>query len=388
MKYAHTWAVLILAGFANVALARADAPHDDPIGFDATLAPSADVTSPDYVPDFLKDTKSGPTPEERDALQAAQQKAEENKDWLLRGFEQQLQSRENATGDNPPQNGTNLLATLGADKDLAKAAGIRPIDLTAAPELNPLTGEDEKKTKADLRSDPMLDPLASTDSRTAPLFQPLIIPLDSPTTSQVKTPYALPSPISSTSVSSPLSFDLAPGETAEDDAAQNVAPSDPGAMDVPGMTAAESTPAMREALDLPGEQENDALSSEEKPHHDLALELPEAPETSNADRLQKIQNASLALPTQPLLHKAAPIVINPLSTKPPAYTPPVAPVESPSPHSSRGSLRYSSLATWGRTLVLVHQRTPDGNGIGGKNLLEGFGAVRLGQRYHFSLVAF
>jgi hypothetical protein len=324
MKTARTFAALVLAAATNIVPARADAPHD-PIGFDPLTEPQ-DIMSPDFVPDFLKSPpKPEVTPEEEAALQEAQKKVEDNKDWLLRGYEQQLESRQTVTdGDTVPQN-TNLLAVLSANKDLARAANITPIDLDAAPELNPLTGEDGKKPKVDLRSDPMLDPLASADEKTAPLFTPLIVPLDAPASAPAHTPYALPSPISST-IFSPISFDLAPSETAEDDAAQSVTPADPGAMDFPGMTAAESNPAMREALDLPNDQEPGALPPEDKVHHDLGLELPEG---SNSEQLQKLQSSALNVPSQPLIRRATPLVVNPLPAKPAIYSEPPMTVPSP-----------------------------------------------------------
>jgi hypothetical protein len=161
----------------------------------------------------------------------------------------------------------------------------------------------------------------------------MVIPLDSPAATRVEAPYALPSPISA-SFSAPISFDLAPQATAEDDAAQNAAPADPGAMDIPGMTAAESTPAMREALDLPDDEGPGVLSAEEKDRHNLALELPQPPDATNADRLEKLQNAALALPGQPLIKKA-PQAIEPFALKP-TITP--IPVMVPDPPPLRRQL--------------------------------------------------
>ena len=233
MKNARTLAVLILAMVANAAIVRADAPHDV-MEFDPAAEPP-DMSDPNFVPDVFKNPpKPDPTPEQIAAVEEAEKKEAENKNWLLRGYEQQLQSRQAEPTNGAPAEGTDLLATLSSDKDLAKAAGIEPLDVTSTPELNPLTGEDGQKPKVDLRSDPSLDdPLASANSKSASLFKPLITPLESPGTAQVDAPYAMPSPVTS-SVFSPLSFDLAPGETAEDDAAGNVAPEDPSAMDVPG----------------------------------------------------------------------------------------------------------------------------------------------------------
>jgi hypothetical protein len=312
MKTGHLFAAMVLALAGNIISARGDAAHDDPIGFDAIAQP-LDLTDPNFLPPSLEVPEVPQlTPQEKTAIQQVQQKAEENKNWLLRDYEQQLEGRQTSTGENAGAQNTNLMAVLGADKDMARAAGINPIDLNAPPELNPLTGEDGKKPNVDLRPDPTLDPLASAGSKTAPLFAPLIIPLDSPASAPVRTPTALPPPTTS-SIFSPLSLDLAPAETAEDDAAENIVPSDPGAMDFPGMTAAESNPATKEALDLPNDEVPDALPSEEKAHHDLALELPEA---TNTDRLQKFQSSALAIPGQPLIKKTTPLVINPLLVKP------------------------------------------------------------------------
>ena len=92
------------------------------------------------------------------------------------------------------------------------------------------------------------------------------------------------------------------------------------------MTAAESNPAMREALDLPNDPEPGALPPEEKPHHDLLLELPVA---SNSDRLDKLQNSALAIPGQLPSKKSAPVTITPYVFKPPGDTDQMVPVPPP-----------------------------------------------------------
>jgi hypothetical protein len=269
---------------------------------DADLSdPDANQDEPGAEPEAFLHPKESPqvAAAENLLLKKNEKKEDDNRDWLVRGYEQQLQARAHAEGD--PVDETNLYAELSGDKDLAKAAGISPTDYTSmVANVDLHTGESSNKSDA-LRPDPALNAGTPTAPAQAPFFKPFLGPAATDETATVASPFAAPSPISAP-FAAPLSFGSrstpdTTGTTSDDlsEPANNTA--NPSDMDIPGMTAAESSPATRESMDLTTE---DLLPGEvappERPHHDLSLELPVA---SNADRLQKLQDAALSLPGQP-----------------------------------------------------------------------------------------
>jgi hypothetical protein len=248
-----------------------------------------------------------------------EEKRKADQDWLLRGYEQQLQARAVMSGQ-PDQ--TNLYTELTQNKELAKAAGLNPVTdpaKTEDVEVDDLhTGLSAEKPLLSLRPDAALKAKTAAAHPNDVAFRPFITPFGATEAAGLHNFFssvpALSTPIAPTWNTPP------PSE------AEVHAYTDPDALEVPGMTAAETNPTKGEdpalALDiLPGER-----FAEDHPSHDLALELPES---NPAIRLQQQQDAELRAPGQKP-RTAPPVPINPLLLKaPPDATAEMVPDTSP-----------------------------------------------------------
>jgi hypothetical protein len=242
----------------------------------------------------------------------------------VRAYERQLQSRDRASSGQGE--GSNLYAELTSDPDLAKLAGLKPANFSDTPEIDlHLVPSDSNRIA--LRSDPSAPPVTPLTPGVRPAFDPIVTPLVSRETRGVSAPFTESSPISPMfpSLSSPDSS-ASPDHDALLDAADPVKNQDPGVLDIPGLTAAESSPATRDAINLKNEDLlPDELSPADKPHNNLSLDLPP---TTNAERLQKIQNAVLSLPNQQV-KKAPPSAVSTVTVPPPTDTQEMVPDPSP-----------------------------------------------------------
>jgi hypothetical protein len=301
-------------------------------GASADPSPSDQDTNPytqydaDGVP--ISDTRPQTqqlTPEEISAIRKQQQKAEQDKDWLLRNYERQLQSHD-AANSGRVQN-SNLYYQLSTNRELAKLAGLPDINLDeqdgAVPVPHSTTG------LAKLRP----TPTPGTESLTpyhADLLKPLITPLSAPEAAGLQNfssllPIAMPSP---------LAGDPAPSaSTPKPDES-----TDPADIETPGMIAAEkdpladaSTPDL--SLDiLPGETPEQA---KERESNNTKLELPLP---MDANQLHKEQAAKLSVQGLPTTTqtttaattpvKAVPIV-DPEAPIPVSKTQQINPVRTP-----------------------------------------------------------
>lgn len=170
-----------------------DTPDPDPVGEDPDGVPKA----------FRHSSRTQLTSADRAALREAEKKIADDRNWLLRDYEKQLQSR--AHGENSE---TNIYAELSGDKDLARLSGISPTDFTSMPDSIDLHTGDHSSTSS-LRPDPALNAATPKVPASTPLFKPLIKPLAFAEVSGAATPYAAPSPII-TPPSTPISIESAP----------------------------------------------------------------------------------------------------------------------------------------------------------------------------------
>jgi hypothetical protein len=237
------------------------------------------------VPEAFLAKQEKPSAAQIEEAKAQQEKAKANQDWLLKGYEQQVQEREQAKGKSTDDD-SDFYAQLSQDKDLAKAAGLTDPSLTSTDTQNPPTPAPAATESAPPPSSTTEAPAAGVKSD---LFTPLITPLSS-TSSLGLQHYDLgPAPTSSVfSESTPST--PAPAVDTED-------------MDVPGMTAVDRNPEAKQERDLsldllPGE---DPADTTEHPHT-LDLQLPDA---NASDHIQQQQNSAIIAPGE---KKPAPIV--------------------------------------------------------------------------------
>jgi hypothetical protein len=246
-------------------------------------------TDPDGVPLLL----SQPQPlsqGELDAIQEAQEKAVLNKDWLLRGYEQQL--RAHAAADPSEDPNANFYFELSSNKALAKLAGVPALDSDGSDSTAAYrTGATPSvRGAATLRTDTSSAAATSFQSH-GNLFQPLITPLSVAEAGGLHNFYSFQLPVS---MASPLVENL-PHPTAPK---ADSSPDSPD-IDTPGMVAAETNPLTDTSssdlsLDLlPGETIEQAKAREET-NNELELPLP-----MDAGQLHQEQTATLSAPGVP-----------------------------------------------------------------------------------------
>ncbi len=257
---------------------RADPPDtENPAAYDPDATPRAYTEKPRAE----THQSSSTTPSDHTQTTA-------KNDWLLRSYEEQLQAR--ALADGQSQN-NNLYSEITSNPDLAKAAGITPAAPAATPAAADLRASPGSGSPTlTLRSDGLSAAPVKTDAvkSAGSTFNPVLAPLDP---SEASALHSLFSSLSSLSAPASVAPDL--------DSA------DPGALDIPGMTAAESDPAKRADLDLALDRETGAPNTAQPPRN-LALTLP----TRDADRVEKEQaqatgqrKTTTPAPINPLLLK-------------------------------------------------------------------------------------
>ena len=250
----------------------------DPVGKD-----------PDAVPKAFEPKPQQMTPAMRAMRIENMKKAAASRDWLVRAYEQQIQAR--ASGRQSGGTDHNLYTELSGDKDLAKIAGIDPEDFNATPDLIDYHADTHGgKSDAQLRAD------TAAQAAAAPSLAPpksFILSSSFLQDTKAAMPYAAPSPIFSPE-NGPLS--LLPDERDSEPAPPiRVRQADPGVLDIPGLTAEESDPALRDRPEL----NNDDLTGES---HHLTLSPPtsplETPPTTDLENVQRLHQTSLLPPGQ------------------------------------------------------------------------------------------
>jgi len=286
MKIACYLSVATVGLFFAATGAKADPQATDSSASDPSDNPNLQC-DPDGVPLSITPSQSQqPSEEELKAARQQEQTAALNKDWLLRGYEQQLQAH--AAANSPEDQNANLYYEISSNKDLARLAGLPAVDSDSQ------NGANAYRTGA-APSDQGGVTLRSDTSSTGPgnlssqgnLLKPLITPLSAPDAEGLHNFYA---PLS-ISMASPLS-----GIPKTSPAPRTDQSEDSSDMETPGMVAAKKDPLTdSNALDLnldtlPGETAEQARAHQE---NDSNLELPVP---MDADQLHKEQAATLSVP--------------------------------------------------------------------------------------------
>jgi hypothetical protein len=299
-------------------------------GLNATINLNADADLP-----LLKPVTRQPTQGEIEAYLQRQAEAAKNKDWLVRGYEQQLESRR---GKNDADQSTNLYYELSTDKELAKLAGLPTLELPAdAPVTTPRTGVNDSDNGAlVLREDPSQKTAKSNQPDIA-AFKPLINPKDPALINTWNNPYAsLPYEASPSYDATRL---FSPDNSTQDNsttADSTPKTSDvniPTTMETPGLIASQSDPLSKDiAVDLStGFSQQDSL-----PQDSFELGPPKAPPDTDASQLQLKYNESLGVPgslknagTQPQQLANPPMFKLPSNAEPVVQTTQPTPVRRP-----------------------------------------------------------
>ena len=291
MKIARYLPMAILGLFVIALRASADPSASDPA--DNPYAPYT-KSDADGVPLSVTQPQSRRfSPEEIRAIRKLQEQAALNKNWLLRTYEQQLQAH--AAANSSGEQDANLYYQLSSNKELAKLAGLPPLDIGTQDSKTPYrigaTPSDQPAVK--LRGD-----ASSTATGDSPshgnLFKPLVTPLSAPEAAGLHNFYSSPFLPFSTSASLPGSPPKPPPAPSADQS------QDSSDIETPGMIAAEKNPltdtsAPDLTLDvLPGESIEHA-----KAHQDNNTTLLELPLPMDANQLHKAQALALSVPSLP-----------------------------------------------------------------------------------------
>jgi hypothetical protein len=316
-------AVLGLCAFAPGAIA-------DPTSTDSKPNPYTQ-TDADGIPLSVMQPRANRTPEELDAIQKKQAQAALDKNWLVRGYEQQLQSR--AEANSSTEQSGNLYYEIGSNKELAKLAGMP--DLDTDNQLSLRTGAPHSTRDPEAAHPDSSLKVGGAISRNM-TFKPLITPLGSPEMAGLSS-YSSSGPHSAVSP-----FYSEPGHNtavAKPAAAQPKPADNPLDLETPGLVAAQKDPlgdpsATDLTLDLlPGESMEHA-----KAHQDSVNSL-QLPLPSSVDQLHKSQAGQLSVPGSQNLTKSSAPTAPPKASQTPApdpnapiqatQLPPVNPVRAP-----------------------------------------------------------
>lgn len=245
-----------------------------------SASPNVPVLDPDGVPLTVTQSQSKqPTQAEIDAYQKQQQQMALDKDWLLRNYEHQQQIRGDAT--------TSRLYQISSDKDLSKLSGLPSLG-SASPEQSPSLRTGAANNALTLRANPSSQMSSISDSAFhESMFKPLVTPLSSPQTLGLHDSYTFLS-----TGSTPLPPQ---SNTPKTSRTSELNQEEPSAMEMPGLTAAESDPLLDKSTDLtldvlPGESIEEAKAHQDSPQ--LKLSLP-----NDITQLHKQQTASLKPPS-------------------------------------------------------------------------------------------
>jgi len=313
MKNARTLAVMTVGFFAFANAATADATTSGPI----------DTPYTQYDPDGVPYAATQPqqtalTPEEISALRKAQEKAAQERDWLLSTYERELQSH---SANSKSDKSANLYYQLSTNKELAKLAGLPVIDTDEPEGTVPVPHSSTGPAK--------LHPGSSSSGLSpyhADLLKPLVTPLGAPEAEGLHNFYSSILPDSVLSPSSNNSTQNSPAPRPEET-------TDPADIETPGMLAAEKDPLSDASVPdlsldlLPGETPEQAKEHRDNNNAKLELPLP-----MNATQLHREQAAAFSPPGAPTAPTAASTTA---TTTTPTKTEPIVDREAPIPVSKQ-----------------------------------------------------
>jgi hypothetical protein len=273
MKSSRYVLVVVLGFIACLSVARADSDSDSPedaVKYDrdgvplAILQPKAPQLTPDQIATIRKE----------------QAQAALDKDWLVRGYEKQLQL--NSSGKPGGDQSSNLYYQISTDKELARLAGLPLIDDSGADGTSGYRTSDAHSANNDgmLRS-PAASPAANLQA--GAFLKPFITPIGAPDAA------GLPNFYSSLGGSAAAPFSGAAAQLSG--GTPGTPDEDPADIETPGMIAAEKNPNPN-TLDLSLDVLPDESIEHARDHQDndelLALPLP-----PDADQLRHAQAAAL-----------------------------------------------------------------------------------------------
>lgn len=223
-----------------VAVAKAD-----PSSPDISTVDKKTVDDPDGVPILVSHPQPVvPTASQLKAERKRKEAAEQNKDWLLKSYEEQLQKRSNDSQDN-----SDLYYKLASDKTLSKIAGLTFI--------SPSTSQQDSVSKStgnasgNKPSSSLGAPTKPSSSTGIGEFKPLITPLSAADAAGLHNFYStIPAATAPAKASS----------TASSDAAQNAAD-----LDMPGQLAARNDPFSGKGMRLTFDASADDALPDETP---------------------------------------------------------------------------------------------------------------------------
>jgi hypothetical protein len=326
MKIARYFPIAMLGLF--VAMTGASA---DPSVSDQTDNPYLQ-TDPDGIPLSISQPKPKQLSQgEIKAIGEAQKRAALNKDWLMRGYEQQLHAR--TAGDPAEDPNANLYYELSSNKDLAKLAGLPALDLD--PDGPDRTASSRTGATPSDQGSVTLPPDASSAATSGSLshgnlFKPLITPLSAPEVAGLHNFYSLQLPVST---ASPLVENLPQPSAPKADQSQ-----DSSDIETPGMVAAKANPLMNTgtsdlSLDVLPEESPEQAKAREESNNDLELPLP-----MDANQFHKEQTTTLSAPSaRNVVQTAAPasapvkpvLIEDPNAPLPVSKAPQINPVRAP-----------------------------------------------------------
>jgi len=325
MKIARYLSITMLGLFVFTIEANADPTDSVPSASD----PNDNLfiqPDPDGVPLSVTQPQSRQlTQEEVNEIHKRQVRAALDKNWLLRGYEQQLQTH--AAANSSRNQDANLFYQLSSNKELAKLAGLPALDLDTQNDtvLAPRSNQASVTLRADASSTAKTK---SGFSSPGNLFKPMITPFSAPNAAgPLKIYPSLP-----VSMASPFSGNLQQTPPAPKvDLSQ-----DSTDIETPGMIAAKKNPLQDLSssdltLDiLPGESIEQARA-----HQDNNTKL-ELPLPMDANQLRKEQAAALSVPSlQNTSQTTTPTPVKPVPINdedaplPVSKTPPINPVRAP-----------------------------------------------------------
>jgi hypothetical protein len=270
--------------------------------------------------------------DEINAVKKQQDREDQDKNWLLRGYEQQLHSH--ADSNSADDQGANLYFELTSNKELARLAGLQPWDSGASESLTYRTGASVSQRTAPLRADASRTTGMSSQRN---LFRPLITPLSAADAAGLHNFY---SPIAPSTVA-PFYANAAssnPAPTPSRDT--RVETEDPADIETPGMVAAERDPlADPSTSDLTLDVLPEESIDHARAHQDNYNDVDQLPAPMDAAQLHKEQSASLQVPgasnpakaasANAVPPKATPVTEDPEAPMPVSTVPQITPVRAP-----------------------------------------------------------
>ncbi len=278
MRSTPFWLVFLSACVTVTSLAGAD-PSDTTDSTDTTASDNSPNPYTQYDADgipisIMHPHASQPSAAYVDAMRKQQQQENLDRNWLLRGYEQQLKSR--AAANSADDQDTNLYYELSSNKELAKLAGLPDLGTDDDSTSPYRAGGVRSPSSLALRSD-------STSAGSRPghgnFFRPLITPLSAPDAAGLHNfytsqPYAMQSPFANILPKATPAPKANPGQDSD--------------LETPGLVSTDKNSDADSAdlsLDiLPGESVEEAKARQQDSSSLLQLPLP-----ADADQLHKEQ---------------------------------------------------------------------------------------------------